>query len=76
MGVRFDAQSKDSEYVKAIDRITQIVVERLKRPWLINDVIFDLSPMGREQKRLFKTIHNFTDLVRFDSDNCKYPSIY
>lgn len=64
MGIHFNAQLEDSEYVKAIDRITQIVVERFKQPWLISDAVFALSPLGREQKRLLKTVHDFTDLVR------------
>ena len=66
MGIRFNAQREDSKYVKAIERITQIVVERFKQPWLISDAVFSLSSLGREQNKLLKIVHDFTDLVSLD----------
>ena len=69
MGIRFNAQREDSKYVKAIERITQIVVERFKQPWLISDAVFSLSSLGREQNKLLKIVHDFTDFVSLDFFN-------
>jgi len=63
MGIRINAQREDSKYVKAIERIVHIVVERFKHPWLISDAVFSLSSLGREHEKLLKIVHDFTDLV-------------
>ena len=66
MGIRINAQREDSKYVKAIERIVHIVVERFKHPWLISDAVFSLSSLGREHEKLLKIVHDFTDLVSLD----------
>ncbi|EFX88386.1 hypothetical protein DAPPUDRAFT_311388 [Daphnia pulex] len=60
MGVSVNAQYQRSEYVKAIYRINQIIMERFSKPWLVNDFIFKFTPQGREQSCLLKTLHSFT----------------
>ena len=42
----------------------QITMERSVRPWLENDFIFNLSPLGRENRRCVKILHDFTNQVR------------
>ena len=41
-------------------RIIDITLERSIRPWLNSDFIFDLTPLGRENRKCIKTLHNFT----------------
>ncbi|CAL8135189.1 unnamed protein product [Orchesella dallaii] len=64
MGRRVFAQQKsDSEYVKAIYRLSELVQYRQLKPWLHPDFIWRLSPAGRENEECLKTVHGFTDLV-------------
>ncbi|XP_035706447.1 cytochrome P450 4C1 isoform X2 [Folsomia candida] len=64
MGEKINAQRKtDSQYVKAVYRISDLIQYRQLRPWLHNDTIWSWSPSGREEIRLLKTLHNFTDSV-------------
>ena len=44
-------------------RIIDITLERSIRPWLNSDFIFDLTPLGRENRKCIKTLHNFTNQV-------------
>lgn len=38
-------------------------MERSLRPWLDNDVIFNLTALGRENQRCVKVLHDFTNQV-------------
>ena len=38
-------------------------MERGARPWLINDLLFSLSGLGRENRRCIETLHAFTNRV-------------
>ncbi|KAI9563477.1 hypothetical protein GHT06_010940 [Daphnia sinensis] len=60
MGVSVNAQSRSSDYVTALYRFTQILMERFAKPWLAVDVIFHFSKQGREHRRLLTTLHSFT----------------
>ena len=47
MGRRLGAQqSSESEYVKAVCEASDLVNKRITSPWLWNDLIYSLSPMG------------------------------
>ncbi|CAL8105562.1 unnamed protein product [Orchesella dallaii] len=64
MGKRVSAQQKtDSEYVKAIYRISELVQYRQLRPWLHPELIWKLSSTGKETRECLKILHGFTDLV-------------
>ena len=38
-------------------------MERGVRPWLMNDWIFNLTTLGRENRRCVEILHRFTDQV-------------
>lgn len=44
-------------------RMTKVIVKRQFSPWLYKDYIYYLSPLGREQVRLQKFLHSFTNQV-------------
>lgn len=64
MGVEVRAQeNEESEYIKAIIRIQEILFGRMMSEWLSPDVIFNISPNGREFYKVLKIIQNFTRQV-------------
>ncbi|KAJ9599645.1 hypothetical protein L9F63_026503, partial [Diploptera punctata] len=61
MGVSVNAQKdSESEYVKAIRSLCELIMNRSFRPWYHIDYIFNLSPLGRLQKRCLSILHNTT----------------
>ncbi|NXH16658.1 CP4V2 protein, partial [Bucco capensis] len=64
MGKNVGAQeNKDSEYVRAVYRMSDLIHERQKSPWLWPDPVYMLFKGGREHERNLKILHNFTDTV-------------
>ncbi|KAK9886188.1 hypothetical protein WA026_015700 [Henosepilachna vigintioctopunctata] len=64
MGVKINAmKDADSEYVKAIYIVADIVLHRWFRPWLHPNLLFKLSPSGREQQRNIRIVHEFAEKV-------------
>ncbi|XP_074011149.1 cytochrome P450 4V2 [Numenius arquata] len=64
MGKNVGAQeNKDSEYVRAIYRMSDLIQQRQKSPWLWPDFLYMLFKEGREHERNLKILHNFTDTV-------------
>lgn len=50
-------------YRKAVHQMGELIVYRLMRQWLQNDWIFWLTPKGREQVKILKILHGFTDQI-------------
>lgn len=64
MGRHVNAQSQaDSDYVKAVYKMSHIIQSRQTQPWLQPDWLFRLFPYGFEQKRCLSILHGFTDQV-------------
>ncbi|NXS60511.1 CP4V2 protein, partial [Brachypteracias leptosomus] len=64
MGRNVSAQeNKDSEYVRAVYRMSDLIHERQKSPWLWPDRVYRLFKAGREHEKNLKILHNFTDTV-------------
>ena len=64
MGKSVGAQEdSDSDYVRAIYSASDIVFNRQMSPWLWNDLLFSLTPMGFKFKSLLEVLHTFTDSV-------------
>ncbi|XP_033015578.1 cytochrome P450 4V2-like [Lacerta agilis] len=64
MGKSIGAQhNKDSEYVRAVYRMSVLIQERQKSPWLWPDLLYHMSRDGREHYRNLKILHSFTDNV-------------
>ncbi|XP_061440380.1 cytochrome P450 4V2 [Rhineura floridana] len=64
MGKNIGAQDhKDSEYVRAVYRMSDLVHHRQKSPWLWPDLLYLMFQEGREHYRSLKILHSFTDSV-------------
>ncbi|XP_027632384.1 cytochrome P450 4V2 isoform X2 [Tupaia chinensis] len=64
MGKNIGAQSNgDSEYVRAVYRMSDMVHRRMKMPWLWLDLWYHMFKEGREHKRGLKILHTFTNNV-------------
>ncbi|NWU10015.1 CP4V2 protein, partial [Cephalopterus ornatus] len=64
MGKNVGAQkNKNSDYVSAIYRMSDLIQQRQKSPWLWPDFLYMLFKEGREHKRNLNILHNFTDRV-------------
>ena len=60
---REGANDEICDYLKSVNRITQIVMERGVRPWLKSDWTFRWSSLGRENQKCVDILHNFTNQV-------------
>ncbi|NWS94435.1 CP4V2 protein, partial [Mionectes macconnelli] len=64
MGKNVGAQkSKNSDYVSAIYRMSDLIQQRQKSPWLWPDFLYMLFKEGREHRKNLNILHNFTDRV-------------
>nr|XP_019591627.1 PREDICTED: cytochrome P450 4V2 [Rhinolophus sinicus]XP_019591628.1 PREDICTED: cytochrome P450 4V2 [Rhinolophus sinicus] len=64
MGKNIDAQSNnDSEYVRAVYRMSDVIYRRMRVPWLWLDFSFLMFKEGWEHKRCLKIVHAFTNKV-------------
>lgn len=53
----------NSPYVNAVVRMTELVQMRQRTPWLGYDIVYNLTPSGREHNRCLKILHGFTNKV-------------
>ncbi|KAL6254371.1 hypothetical protein P5V15_014418 [Pogonomyrmex californicus] len=51
------------QYRNAVHQMSQILTYKIMRPWLHNDWIFSLTSKGRQQKRILKILHGFTQKI-------------
>ncbi|NXC45564.1 CP4V2 protein, partial [Penelope pileata] len=64
MGRNVGAQENmDSEYVSAVYRMSNLIQQRQKSPWLWHDLAYILFKEGREHERNLNILHSFTDTV-------------
>ncbi|KAM6221288.1 cytochrome P450 4V2 [Rhynchocyon petersi] len=64
MGKSISAQSNDdSEYVRAVYRMSDMILRRVKMPWLWLDLWYLMFKEGREHRRSLKVLHIFTNNV-------------
>ncbi|VVC32803.1 Hypothetical protein CINCED_3A011220 [Cinara cedri] len=64
MGTELRSQEgRSMEYVKAIYRVTDVMIKRIFKFWLWNNYIFRLSQSGRDFKKSLKILHTFTENV-------------
>ncbi|XP_042895833.1 cytochrome P450 4V2 [Parasteatoda tepidariorum] len=64
LGVNIGAQeNKDSEYVRAVLRVSETMMERMFNPKYWLEATFALTELGKQQKKDIKLLHNFTDSV-------------
>ncbi|XP_069699698.1 cytochrome P450 4C1-like [Periplaneta americana] len=64
MGTPIFAQDNaESEYVKAVYEVSDIVIQRALRPWLHSNFIFKLSARGKRHDQCLRVLHGFTNKV-------------
>uniref|UniRef100_A0A8C3SNY2 Cytochrome P450 n=1 Tax=Chelydra serpentina TaxID=8475 RepID=A0A8C3SNY2_CHESE len=64
MGKNVGAQNnRDSEYVRAIYKMSDLIHHRQKSPWLWSNLMYPMFQEGREHTRSLKILHSFTDNV-------------
>ncbi|CAF5178080.1 unnamed protein product, partial [Rotaria magnacalcarata] len=64
MGLNIGAQhDRNSQYVDAVLKLTDILLKRQRMPWLWPDLIFKILPQGRAHDRYLKIVHQFTKKV-------------
>ncbi|XP_007946581.1 cytochrome P450 4V2 [Orycteropus afer afer] len=64
MGKNIGAQNNgDSDYVRAVYRMSDLTLRRIKMPWLWFDFWYLMFKEGREHKRSLKILHTFTKNV-------------
>nr|QST15014.1 CYP4AP1 protein [Diaphanosoma celebensis] len=60
MGCKINAQTEESEYVRAVSRMAKILILRGISPWSDFDFLYDYTPFGREYHRCLKILLDFT----------------
>ncbi|XP_031719163.1 cytochrome P450 4V8 [Anarrhichthys ocellatus] len=61
MGKKIYAQShSDSEYVKSVYKMSDIVSRRQRTPWFWLDFVYNFFGEGREHDKTLKILHSFT----------------
>ncbi|XP_031558794.1 cytochrome P450 4V2-like [Actinia tenebrosa] len=64
MGKSVNAQIEgNSPYVNAVLRMSEVLLQRAKSPWLWPDFVFHLSSSGRIHKHCLNMLHGFTNKV-------------
>lgn len=64
MGVKISAQTDpNSSYPKAVRKVLDLFTLRFLSPWQWNNLLFQLTPSGFEQRRLIRFLHKFTTTV-------------
>eukprot|EP00092_Neocalanus_flemingeri_P041348 GFUD01045022.1.p1 GENE.GFUD01045022.1~~GFUD01045022.1.p1 ORF type:complete len:502 (-),score=108.75 GFUD01045022.1:66-1571(-) len=74
MGKSIQAQANsDTDYVRALYLASDIIFQRQKSPWLWDDRIFAITPLGFRMRKCLRTLHGFTSEVikerKMENDN-------
>ncbi|XP_037546350.1 cytochrome P450 4V2 [Nematolebias whitei] len=74
MGKKIHAQSdSESEYVKCVYRMSDIVSHRQRTPWFWPDFMYYIFGQGKEHDKTLKVLHSFTQkVIRERSENMSY----
>ncbi|KAK5639269.1 hypothetical protein RI129_011761 [Pyrocoelia pectoralis] len=61
MGTRLQKNDERSkEYITAIYKMGQVIVDRIKRPWLFIEFLYYFSELRRQENKLIQILHSFT----------------
>ncbi|XP_011700815.1 PREDICTED: cytochrome P450 4C1-like [Wasmannia auropunctata] len=63
MGVDIRAQETETKYISTVRQASELVMDRLLRPWLWNDWLYGSLPVGKQHKSTLKILHEFTNRV-------------
>ena len=60
MGEHVNAQMTDSEYVRAVYKMSRLVEHRMRSPWYWNKTMYNTFGPGHEHDKCLKILHDFT----------------
>ncbi|XP_014482014.1 PREDICTED: cytochrome P450 4C1-like isoform X2 [Dinoponera quadriceps] len=64
LGIKLESQSnQNDQYVKALERLKEIIFQRTRNIFLFPDIIFHLTSLNREQQKHLNFIHSTTEQV-------------
>ncbi|XP_025107554.1 cytochrome P450 4V2-like isoform X1 [Pomacea canaliculata] len=63
MGQHVSAQTKESDYVRAVIRICSLLEKRMRTPWHWNKVLYNIFGQGQEHDECREILHDFTQKV-------------
>lgn len=64
MGTELNAQSNpESSYITAVKRLGELFLERMTKPFLWYELVFNASSVGKEVKKCLDTVNGFTQKV-------------
>ncbi|KAL7981919.1 hypothetical protein Chor_000976 [Crotalus horridus] len=64
MGKNIGAQkNKKSDYVKAVQSMSDLIHHRQKSPWLWPNLLYNMSGKGKQHYMNLKILHSFTDKI-------------
>lgn len=63
MGVKLDSLKEPDEYRKSIYTIGHLIVHRLVRPWLLNDLLYRILGYRRHLDKVLEPVHLFTKKI-------------
>jgi hypothetical protein len=55
--------NKESKYAQAIQTMVHVMQQRQMIPWMMPDLLFNLSPLKRDYDTSLKILHDFTESV-------------
>ncbi|XP_014487743.1 PREDICTED: cytochrome P450 4C1-like [Dinoponera quadriceps] len=64
MGISLQgAGSFQQKYHQTVYDMGKIVINRVFKPWLLNDTIFSLTSLGRIYNKYLNILHSFTEKI-------------
>ncbi|XP_020284912.1 cytochrome P450 4C1-like isoform X2 [Pseudomyrmex gracilis] len=63
MGVNIHAQESDSKYALLSKKVLEMAIQRFLRPWYTSDLLYFLTPTGKENKAVLNGLHEFSESV-------------
>lgn len=63
MGLGNIDESIQREYRNSVYKMGRIIFKRLATPWLRVQALYNLSPLGHEEKEVVRILHNFSNNI-------------
>lgn len=63
MGVKLDSLTEPDEYRKSVYSLGNIIIHRLVRPWLHNDLLYQILGYRRILNKLLEPVQLFTKKI-------------
>ncbi|XP_025160850.1 cytochrome P450 4C1 isoform X2 [Harpegnathos saltator] len=63
MGIFLNDSDQSQQYRQTIHHMGKFIIERLVKPWLFNDTIFNLTSLSTIQSKYLNILHSFTEKI-------------